>query len=493
MNYLLCFIFGGLYTLSFSPYNISIFSILSLLFFLMLIDFDDFKSSVLKSLSFSLGYFLIGTYWLDNVIRNFSEINYALSIFLVFLFTLYLSLFFILPFIITIIINKNLKIKKNFLFIILAILITLFEIIRSNIFTGYSWFNFGQAAIYTPLDHFFPIFGVHGLTFIIFLVSIIFLNILKNKDLGFFLILGVCLISVNLFVYDKNWTYKTGKDIKISVIQPNIYNKTNYSDNDVTSRMKILKKLTTSSVTYSPDIILWPESPLPIVYNDLKNNFYKNILLELPSSVSLITGSFFKDNKSIYNSIINITDPSSNIYNKKHLVPFGEYLPLRKLLSNFYNFFNLNIYDIQRGNNTNSLSINNFVAHSLICYESIFSFESLVRDKNVDFILNVSNDGWFGDSLAPYQHLDALIMRSLENQRYSIRSTNTGISAVINPDGTLVEYIDLNKNGIINTKIYSMNGQTPLSIYGHDILYFLFFIVFLYSSIYFNFKLFRRS
>ena len=76
-------------------------------------------------------------------------------------------------------------------------------------------------------------------------------------------------------------------------------------------------------------------------------------------------------------------------------------------------------------------------------------------NKNADFIINVSNDGWFGDSLAPYQHLDALIMRSLENQRYSIRSTNTGISAVIKPDGTLVEYINLNKSGIINTKIYS--------------------------------------
>ena len=84
-------------------------------------------------------------------------------------------------------------------------------------------------------------------------------------------------------------------------------------------------------------------------------------------------------------------------------------------------------------------------------------------------------------------------MRSLENQRYSIRSTNTGISAVIKPDGTLVEYINLNKSGIINTKIYSMNGLTPLSIYGHDILYCLFFIVFLYSSIYFNFNLIRRS
>ncbi len=493
MNYLLCFIFGGLYTLSFSPYSISIFSIFSILFFLLLIDFDDFKHSVLKSLFFSLGYFLVGTYWLDNVIRNFSEINHALSIFLVLLFTLYLSLFFIFPFIITYIINKNLNIRKNFLFIILAILITLFEVIRSNIFTGYSWFNFGQAAINTPLDHFFPVFGVHGLTFIIFLIAIVFLNILKNKDLFFFSILGICIISTNLLVYNKNWTYKTGNDIKISVIQPNIHNKTFYSDDDVINRMKILKKLTIASVKYSPDIILWPESPLPITYNDLKNNYYKNILLELPSSTSLISGSFFNNDKSIHNSIINITGESNNIYNKKHLVPFGEFLPLRKLLSNFYNYFNLNVYDIEKGNKSNSLSINNLVAHSLICYESIFSFESLVRDKNADFILNVSNDGWFGDSLAPYQHLDALIMRSLENQRYSIRSTNTGISAVIKPDGTLVEYINLNKSGIINTKIHSMNGQTPLSIYGHDILYYLLFIVFLYSSVYFNFKLFRRS
>ena len=493
MNYLLCFVFGGLYTLSFSPYNISIFAVFSILFLLLLIDLDNLKSSILKSLFFSLGYFLIGTYWLTNVIRNFSEINYALSIILVLLFTLYLSLFFIIPFVITAIINKNLNIKKNFLLIILATLITLFEIIRSNIFTGYSWFNFGQAAIYTPLDHFFPIFGVHGLTFIIYIIAIIFLNILRNKDLVFFSILGICVISANLLVYNKNWTYKTGKDIKVSIIQPNIHNKTIYSDDDVISRMKILKKLTISSINYAPDIILWPESPLPIAYNDLRNNFYKNVLLELPSSTSLISGSFYNNNKSIYNSIINITDGPNNIYNKKHLVPFGEFLPFRKLFNNFYNFLNLNIFDIKKGNNSNSLPINNFVAHSLICYESIFSFESLVKDKNADFILNVSNDGWFGNSLAPYQHLDALIMRSLENQRYSIRSTNTGISAVIKPDGTLVEYVNLNDRGIINTKIHSINGQTPLSIYGQDILYVLIFIVFLYSSVYFNFKLFRRS
>ena len=110
----------------------------------------------------------------------------------------------------------------------------------------------------------------------------------------------------------------------------------------------------------------------------------------------------------------------------------------------------------------------------------------------MDFILNVSNDGWFGDTLAPYQHLDALVMRSLENQRYSIRSTNTGISAIINHKGVIEDYIQFNKTGIINKKIISRNGNTPLSNHGYDILYSLFFIVFLYSTVYFNIKLFRR-
>ena len=138
------------------------------------------------------------------------------------------------------------------------------------------------------------------------------------------------------------------------------------------------------------------------------------------------------------------------------------------------------------------LSIDSFIAKPLICYESIFSAESLVLEENVDFILNVSNDGWFGETLAPYQHLDALVMRSLENQRYSVRSTNTGISAIISSKGVIEDYVKFNKTGIINRKIISRNGNTPLSKYGYEILYFLFFIVFLYSAIYFNIKLFRR-
>ena len=492
MKYIACFLLGGLYTLSFSPYNVGILSFLSVILFLFFIDFDDIKSSIFKSLSYSLGYFSVGTYWLYNTIINYADVNNILAIILVILFTIYLSLFFIIPMAVTIFIHHKIIINKNYALILLSIMISIFEIIRAHLFTGYSWLNFGQAALYTPLDCYFPVFGVHGLTFIIFLISIIVINVFKNKDRVFFFVLGISLIISYLGIYKKNWTYESGDLINISVIQPNIKNKKFFVKEEIDSRMNILKNMTLLAIKNSPDIILWPEAPLPIFYNDLEKNYYQDIITTIPKSATLLTGSFYKNNSNIYNSIINISEKSSNIYSKSHLVPFGEFLPFRKKFSDVYKALGVNIYDITRGDFISPMNIKSFIAHPLICYESIFSTESLVSNDNVDFILNVSNDGWFGDTLAPYQHLDALVMRSLENQRYSVRSTNTGISAIISHEGIIENYVKFNKTGIINSRIISRNGNTPLSKYGYEIIYFLFFIVFLYSTVYFNIKIFRR-
>ena len=492
MKYIVFFLLGGLYTLSFSPYNIGIFSIISVILFLFFINLDDVKSSIYKSLSYSLGYFSIGTYWLYNVIINYAEINNFLAIFLVILFTIYLSIFFIIPMGLTLFVHHKINVNENYSFIILSILIAIFEIIRAHIFTGYSWFNFGQAALNTPLDYYFPVLGVHGLSFIIFLISLISINIFKNKDRLFFFILAILFVISYLGVYKKNWTYETGNISAITIVQPNIENKKFYGKHDIENRMNILKNITLSSIKNSPDIILWPEAPLPLSYKNLEKNYYENIIKIIPKKTALITGSFYNNNNNIHNSIINISDKSSNVYSKRHLVPFGEFLPFRDRFSNIYKILGINTYDITPGDSNKRFNINNLIVQPLICYESIFSAESLVLDEDVDFILNVSNDGWFGDTLAPYQHLDALVMRSLENQRYSIRSTNTGISAIINHEGIIEDYVQFNKTGVINKNIISRNGNTPLSNYGYEILYFLFFTVFLYSTVYFNIKLFKR-
>ena len=491
MNYFVCFFIGWLYTLSFSPYNISLLSLLSILILLLLLDLDSLKDTTIKAFLFSSGYFLSGTYWLENVIRQYSEVGYILSIIIILFFILYLSIFIALPIIISSYLKINLKLHKNYSLIIMSILITFFEIIRAEIFTGYSWHNFGQSGIGAPLEYFFPVIGVHGITLIIFLSALIIANIIRSKNLKFFLPLLTIFLLFYFSIYSKEWTFESSKTASITIIQPNITNKLSYDKEEIIKRMNTLSNMSSDLAVNSPDIILWPEAPLTVPYNNIKKSYYENILRNLPSSTSLVTGSFYEDNGSIYNTIINVSDPS-NLYHKKHLVPFGEYLPFRKTMSSIYNFIGINIYDLSKGKISNVIKINEFKAYSLICYESIFSKESLIKIPEVDFILNVSNDGWFGDSLAPYQHLDALRMRALENQRYAIRSANNGISAIISPNGNIVNFIPYNKMGLINASIKARNGYTPLSKYGYKTLYIFIFLIFIYASIYFNLKVFKR-
>ena len=492
MKYLLCFFLGWLYTISFSPYNVSLLSLLSILGFFLFLDLDSIKDSLIKSFLFSSGYFISGTYWLENVIGQYSEVGYILSVTIILFFTIYLSIFIVIPILITSYLQINLKLHGNYSLIIMSLLITFFEIIRSNIFTGYSWLNFGQAGLSSPLQYFFPVIGVHGVTLIIFLSAVIIINIIRLKNLNFFLPLSALFLFVYFNIYSKDWTSVSQKTTSITIVQPNISNKLSYDKDETIKKMKNLSLLT-DNILYSniPDIILWPEAPLIIPYNKIKESYYGNILRKLPSTTSLVTGSFYEDDENIYNSIVNISDPS-NVYHKKHLVPFGEYLPYREKLSFIYSYIGLDIYDISKGKISNIIDINGLKAFSLICYESIFSKEALINNSEADFILNVSNDGWFGDSLASYQHLDALRMRALENQRYAIRSANNGISAIISPGGNIIKFISYNKKGSINSNIVARNGHTPLSKYGYNTLYLLIFIIFIYASIYFNIKVFKR-
>tara|TARA_B100001057_G_scaffold387728_1_gene394994 strand:- start:575 stop:2050 length:1476 start_codon:yes stop_codon:yes gene_type:complete len=491
MKYFLCLVLGGIYTLSFSPYNFLSAAFVSIIFFILILDFQSYKESFLNTLFFSTGYFLFGSYWLHNVIKFYTDINIFISIFLISLFIFYLSLYIILPAILTTFIRNKFEFDKNLLLIIFIILVTLFEIIRSILFTGYSWFNFGQAALGSPLQYFYPVIGVHGVTLIILLIPIILLSFIKFKNIKFFTSLFILILVSNIYFYEKTWTFKSHENINVSVIQPNKENKLKYSNKEKLNRMNFFADKSLSSVNKNSNIIFWPESPIPLTYNSIEKSYYKNLLKRIPKNQIIVTGTFFEESNLVYNSIINTSEPF-NIYHKKHLVPFGEYLPFRKYLGDFYKMLGLNVYDLSPGSLKNKIFVGNYSIFPLICYESIFSVDSLINDKNIDFIFNVSNDGWFGDSLAPFQHLDALRMRSLENQRYSVRAANTGISAVLSPKGEILNSIPFNEEGVINSNIEGRNGLTPISRYGYSTLYAVIFFLLIYSSIYFHMSIFRR-
>ena len=195
-----------------------------------------------------------------------------------------------------------------------------------------------------------------------------------------------------------------------------------------------------------------------------------------------------KDDEKVFNSMV-VLDSSLNIlekYNKNKLVPFGEFLPFE----NFFKKFGLK--KITQGYNSFSsdverkiITINNINFVPLICYEIIYSGKINKTNSDFDLILNISEDGWFGNSVGPYQHFSHSIFRSIEEGKNLIRSANNGISAFINPKGQIISQIKSTERGVIEIKSFEQTKKTLFSSFGNKI--FFYFLLF-YISLFFFLK-----
>ena len=200
----------------------------------------------------------------------------------------------------------------------------------------------------------------------------------------------------------------------------------------------------------------------------------------------IILGINSKDESNIFNSMV-VLDNNTNIltkYNKNKLVPFGEFLPFENL------FTKLGLKKITQGyqsftpdNKRNLISVNNINFIPLICYEIIYSGKINNNNQNFEFIINISEDGWFGNSIGPYQHFSHSIFRAIEEGKNLVRSANNGISAFINPKGQIINKIKSTDRGVIEVKSFKESKKTIFSTYGNKI--FFCFLLFYITLIFF--------
>ena len=175
-----------------------------------------------------------------------------------------------------------------------------------------------------------------------------------------------------------------------------------------------------------------------------------------------------------------VLNKDEQIYNKRHLVPFGEYTPFKTFFSYIANKLNIPMSDLSHGDlNQNPFLVDNITMHPLICYE--IAYPSLINmTNNYSVIINISNDAWFGNTFAPYQHLQIAQVRALETAHPVIRAAITGISAIIDKNGSIIENISLNTDGSINNKVYPSKGVTPYMYFGDYPLLMLIFSIMLF-------------
>ncbi len=483
VTFLSLFIAGCLYPLGFAPIAMPGLTILSLAFLYYHLNVSS-DAPFKKGFTYGFGKYSLGVSWIYMPINNLAHLPVIISIILTIFFIVYLSLFEGLATLIFSRIRKKNAYYLNMFYF--AAIETLIEISRSILLTGFPWLILGYISTTIPLKFLAPIVGSFGLSFIIYsLASILASAILNVKKQYHYYItfIGVFLFS-GLFSYI-HWTKPTDESLKVSLIQGNINHLEKWSARYFEKLFDTYQKLT--SVSWGSDLIVWPETALPLPNTDLVD-----LLNYLESNVKthnayLALGMPYEHKVDMYtNAMMILGDKKRQLYEKEHLVPFGEYQPLT-FLNPIIKYLGIPFPNMQPGSiHQHNLKIHHFSIAPLICYEVAFS-EILRRHlPGANLLMTISDDSWYDHSWLKSQHLQIAQMRSLESGRMQLFETNDGISAIINAQGDLISSTKDNTNTVLQGVVHPFEGITPWVLIGDKgvsiVIFLLLFCIFFYEK-----------
>ena len=490
--YLIPLLLGVLSSFSLPPYNLFILNFLTFpIFFIFFLNNYKKKKffSFLIGWLFGFGYFISNLYWITNSL-TFEEIFKPLIPFAFLLVPAFLGIFYGLATLSC----SFFDISKNYSsLLIFALILSIVEFIRGTILTGfpwnltaYSWVNYND---FLQILAFVGTYAFNLLSITLFLVpSIIFFNnSLKSKSILIFF--SMLLIATNIYYGQsvKN-KYTNSESIKlnttIKVISPKVKIHRFFGNEDPIIIIEELIEL--SNPDEENTIFVFPEGILSNIFLEDIEIYKKIFNKNFSKNHKILIGINSNQNYKIYNSMAALDHNLTVLekYNKNKLVPFGEFLPLEKF------FKKIGLKKITQGyvsfsaaNERKILVIENIRFLPLICYEIIYSGKINKNDDEYDFIVNISEDGWFGNSIGPHQHFSHSIFRSIEEGKNLIRSTNGGISAYVDAVGNVVDEIKSTDKGVIEVKSYKKTSKTFFSRYGNKI--FFYFLIFYITLIFF--------
>jgi apolipoprotein N-acyltransferase len=312
----------------------------------------------------------------------------------------------------------------------------------------------------------------------------VLLNIKKIKLVIFTLIVIFSILLMAQLLKDVNWTIiEKNIPIKVTVIQGNTPQELKWNADFITKTLNTYQTLTGSH--WDSNIIVWPENAIP-----LPKSYAVDFLQELDNiaknkQATLITGLPIEaDHDSYYNSIIALGNGHGEYY-KKYLVPFGEYTPLKNLFTKLNSFLGIPMSSFIKGpSKQNNLNIGEIMLAPFICYEIAYTEALLDFRKKAHILVTISNDSWFGRSIAQSQHLQIARTQSLQTGRYQIISTNDGVSALVNSKGNVIKTIPPFKEGTLTGLVYKTHGLTPWMYVGDDKIMLIFILSFLIMFFY---------
>ncbi|PVZ72367.1 apolipoprotein N-acyltransferase [Pelagibaculum spongiae] len=455
-GHLIAVLAGASITAGLAPFNVWLFLLLSPVAFWLLLAGLTPKQSALRSFFYGFGLFTAGASWVYVSIHEHGNAPIILAGGLTLLFTSALALFHVLFGYLWGRIAPNKYLANLLLF---SFAWTLLEVFRGWFLTGFPWLYIGYGLTDSPFSGLLPLAGVHGAGIWMVLASLLLFYALSCKNLLTGMAASLLLISGGLSS-QVEWSEVSGQKT-VGLVQPAIPQQDKWLRQNLRPQLDFHLQQT-KDLFQKTDLVIWPETAIPALawqvekwiagLDQLAKDNQATVIFGIPANT---------ENGDGYQNVVFAVGEGSGRYNKVHLVPFGEYVPLESFLRGIIEFFNLPMSGFTAGNqNQPPLTAGEQTLGPMICYEVAYQNLGWLQAKQSDWLLTVSNDAWFGTSLGPDQHFQIVRTRALETGKPFIRVTNDGITAAIDHKGQVIQRMDRFAKGSIAVAVPLVTGTT---------------------------------
>jgi apolipoprotein N-acyltransferase len=462
-----CAVAGAVCALAFAPYDLPLLAPVSLTVLFHFWSQATPRQAFRFGYLFGIGLFGAGVNWLHISLNLFGGLGLLAASGVTFLLIAYLALFPAL----TGYAAQRLATPTPALNLLLTLpaLWVLSEWLRTWLFTGFPWMHLGYSQIDSILGDLAPLAGVFGISWAVALVAGGVLMLLRAGMRDKMLAAG-CLLLVlagGWLTGRASWTHDMGNTRSVALVQGAVPLEIKWRIESL--HQSVERYINLTAPHWGTNIIVWPETAIPAFASQVPDLLRQLTAEAQRGDSDLYVGFPTLDNRNerYFNSLL-LLGAEPQTYDKRHLVPFGEFTPLAFILGRFARLLNIPMSNFNPGNQAQPLLRGRHgISGVSICYEDAFGEEVIQALPAAGLLINVSNDGWFGDSAAPHQHLQMARMRARETGRYLLRATNSGVSAIIDPRGRVRAQAPQFLPVVLTGTITLFDGLTPYARFGN--------------------------